>query len=256
MTALSVNVNKIAWLRNARGGARPDVAACAGIVLAAGAAGITVHPRPDGRHIRAADVRALAALVGEHPGAELNIEGNPFAAPRPGYPGFRALARAARPRQCTLVPDDDAQLTSDHGWDLTDDDTSAKLRAAIEHCRADGARVSLFMAPEVDQITRAKAIGADRVELYTGPYAALVQARGVEHPDVAACWRRYRDAARFAAGIGLGVNAGHDLDLGNLRRFVSMGGIAEVSIGQALIADALEFGLAATVERYLAALSA
>ena len=251
MTALSVNVNKIALLRNARGGARPDVAACAAIALTAGAAGITVHPRPDGRHIRAADVAALAGLINGFPGAELNIEGNPLAAPRPGYPGFDALVRTARPRQCTLVPDDDAQLTSDHGWELADDATTARLRAAIARCRASGARVSLFIAPEVDQIARAKEIGADRIELYTGPYAALAQARGIDDAATAACWRRYRDAAEFAAGIGLGVNAGHDLDLDNLGHFASMGGIAEVSIGQALIADALELGLAATVERYL-----
>ena len=254
MTALSVNVNKIAWLRNARGGSRPDVVACARTVLDAGAGGITVHPRPDGRHIRSADVHALRALAAEYPGAEFNIEGNPTAASRDGYPGFDHLIETARPHQCTLVPDDDDQLTSDHGWDLSDETTRTKVAALVARYQAWGVRVSLFMDPAPAQIAHARRVGVDRIELYTGPYADLAASKGLEHADTAASWTAYRDAARYAGQLGLGVNAGHDLDLANLSRFVSMGGIAEVSIGHALIADALEFGLASTVRRYLEAL--
>ena len=254
MTALSVNVNKIAWLRNARGGSRPDVATCARVALEAGAAGITVHPRPDGRHIRADDVYALREVVAEHPGAEFNIEGNPTAAPRDGYPGFDRLIETARPHQCTLVPDDDDQLTSDHGWDLRDETAAASVRGLIGRYQSWGARVSLFMDPAAEQIDRARHAGADRIELYTGPYADLAARRGLDHAETEASWHDYRAAARHAGALGLGVNAGHDLDLANLPRFVSMGGIAEVSIGHALIADALAFGLAATVEHYLEAL--
>ncbi len=251
MTALSVNVNKIALMRNARGGARPDVVACARVVLDAGAAGITVHPRPDGRHIRADDVYALKELVDTYPEAEFNIEGNPTATPRNGYPGFDRLVEAARPDQCTLVPDDDQQLTSDHGWDFSDDATVTEVGERVARYQSWGARVGLFMDPVAEQITAAKHTGADRIELYTGPYADAVAAHGLDHPQSAASWATYRDAAHLANDIGLGVNAGHDLDLVNLGRFVSMGGIAEVSIGHALIADALEFGLVPTVERYL-----
>lgn len=254
MIALSVNVNKIAWLRNARQGARPDVVTCARIALQAGAAGVTVHPRPDSRHIRADDVAALALLVREFPPAELNIEGNPQAAAREGYPGFQELVAMAHPHQCTLVPDTDAQLTSDHGWDLAAADTRESVRAAVDRCHREGARVSLFMDPDIEQIARAKEVGADRVELYTGPYADSVDVNGLDHAATRTCLREYRAAIEFAAGIGLGVNAGHDLNLVNLRRFAAIGGIDEVSIGQALVADALEFGLTETVKRYLAAL--
>jgi len=251
MTALSVNVNKIALLRNARGGDRPDVVAFARTALDAGAAGITVHPRPDGRHIRTADVYAIKDLVDEYPGAEFNIEGNPTAPPREGYPGFDELIASARPDQCTLVPDDESQLTSDHGWDLTADSTVVQVGALAARYQALGARVSLFMDPVADQIAAARRVGADRIELYTGPYAEAVARHGLDHPASTASWGAYRDAARYANEIGLGVNAGHDLDLANLARFVSMGGIAEVSIGHALVADALEFGLVPTVKRYL-----
>ena len=254
MTALSVNVNKIAWLRNARAGSRPDVVAAARTVLGAGAAGITVHPRPDGRHIRTADVHALKALLDGWPGAEFNIEGNPRAAPRDGYPGFDALIATARPQQCTLVPDDDAQLTSDHGWDLSDDAMLEEVRMIVSRYQALGARVSLFMDPVAAQIDQAQRTGADRIELYTGPWAELAATKGLDHPRTVASWQRYRDAARHARALGLGVNAGHDLNLANLARFVAMGGIDEVSIGHALVADALEFGLSDTVRRYLDAL--
>ena len=251
MTVLSVNVNKIAWLRNARGGDRPNVVDCARTILDAGAAGITVHPRPDARHIRADDVYALKEVVNEYPGAEFNIEGNPTAPPRDNYPGFHHLIETVQPDQCTLVPDDDAQLTSDHGWNLSRPKTVAQLQGLTARYQSWGARVSLFMDPVPVQIAAAKRLGADRIELYTGPYADIVTERGIDHPEVNTSWATYRDAARYANECGLGVNAGHDLDLVNLARFVSMGGIAEVSIGHALIADALESGLAPTVKRYL-----
>lgn len=250
MTALSVNVNKVAWLRNARGGARPDVLASARIALEAGANGITVHPRPDERHIRAADVHALRDVVARHPGAEFNIEGNPQALPRGGYPGFDALIDAVRPHQCTLVPDADGQLTSDHGWDLTDCANRTRVAKAVARYQALGARVSLFVDPRPEQIAAAKSVGADRIELYTGPYADAVAEHGLGAVEADACWESYRRAAVQANDAGIGVNAGHDLDLDNLARFLEIDGIAEVSIGHALIADALEMGLAEAVRRY------
>ncbi len=253
MTVLSVNLNKVALVRNARGGDTPSVLDAARTALAAGAAGITVHPRPDQRHIRPDDVLKLAELVRQYPGIELNIEGNPFAGPRDdGYPGFDALVDGARPHQATLVPDTDNQLTSDHGWDLSGD--NSRLQAAIARYQDLGARVSLFMDPVAEQIDGAKACGADRIELYTGPFAEEVWARGIDHPDSLAMLERYRKAARHAVSIGLGVNAGHDLDLTNLPLFRRIHEVAEVSIGHALISDALNMGLETAVRRYLAAL--
>lgn len=255
MIALSVNLNKVAWLRNARGGERPSVAAAARTVIEAGAYGITVHPRPDQRHITPADVGAIAALLAsDFPGTEYNIEGNPHAGARPnGYPGFASLVEQARPHQCTLVPDDDGQLTSDHGWDLTGD--TGALREAIGRYQAGGARVSLFMGTDLEQIDRAAAIGADRIELYTGPFAAAVSAYGAASAAAQSSLEAFAGAARHATGIGLGVNAGHDLDLDNLPMFAGIDGILEVSIGHALIADALDLGLDAAVRAYLAALA-
>ena len=258
MTMLSVNVNKIAWLRNSREGARPSVLDAARTAVAAGAHGITVHPRPDQRHIRPADVEELAALLAaEAPHVEFNIEGNPAAGPRDnGYPGFDRLVEAARPDQATLVPDADAQLTSDHGWDLSDPAAAGFVREVAGRYRGWGVRVSLFMDPVEEQIARAKDCGADRVELYTGPYAELVDRRGPAHPETRAGLDAYARAARAAEELGLGVNAGHDLNLDNLAAFVAVGGIAEVSIGHALIADALEMGLSTAVRRYLDAIAA
>lgn len=257
MTALSVNVNKIAVLRNSRGGDEPDVVRAASVCLDAGAYGITVHPRPDARHIRAADVHALSRLTRER-GVELNIEGNPFAPPRPGYPGFLALCEQVRPAQATLVPDSDGQLTSDHGFDFARD--GERLRPLVEALRALGCRVSLFADAHGDAavedprggIERAAELGADRVELYTGPYAAA-DATG----DAGEMLARFCSSARRAQAVGLGINAGHDLSLSNLGRFVSaVPGVLEVSIGHALIADALYAGLAPTVRAYLKMLDA
>ena len=257
MTALSVNVNKIAWLRNSRAGDRPDVLAAARTAIAAGAHGVTVHPRPDQRHIRPADVEALASLLAdEHPHVEFNIEGNPAAGRRDnGYPGFDRLIETARPDQATLVPDADAQLTSDHGWDLSDPDRARRVAESVARYQARGARVSLFMDPVEARIDEAKACGADRIELYTGPYADLVERHGLDHPQTRASLGVYARAARHAAALGLEVNAGHDLNLDNLAAFVAVGGIAEVSIGHALIADALDCGLSTAVRKYLDALA-
>lgn len=242
MTLLSVNVNKVAVLRNSRGGGVPDVVEAARTCLHAGAHGITVHPRPDARHIRHDDVLALAALTREV-GVEFNLEGNPFAPPRAGYPGFLALCAQARPAQATLVPDGDAQLTSDHGFDFARD--AQRLQPLIAELKALGCRVSLF-ADAGSDVERAAAIGADRIELYTGPYAEAFSAGA---PDAAhAC----ADTARRAQAAGLGVNAGHDLDRANLGPFLAaVPQVLEVSIGHALMAEALlGGGLADSVRTY------
>lgn len=248
MTALSVNVNKIAVLRNSRGGDEPDVIRAARACLHAGAHGITVHPRPDQRHIRHADVLALAGLTREH-GVELNVEGNPFAPPRTGYPGFLALCQQVRPAQATLVPDGDGQLTSDHGFDFNQDaERLSPLVAALKAC---GCRVSLFVDAGGIGLERAREIGADRIEIYTGPYAEA-HASGDASNALDACVR----TARQAQALGLGVNAGHDLSQANLLDFVeTVPEVLEVSIGHALISEALYAGLERTIHRYLGLLS-
>lgn len=243
MTALSVNLNKIAVLRNSRGGSEPDVLLAARTCLDAGAQGITVHPRPDARHIRADDVLALAGLTQRY-GVEFNLEGNPFAPPRSGYPGFAALCEQARPAQATLVPDGDGQLTSDHGFDFARD--GDRLRPLVAALKALGCRVSLFVDAGADVATAA-ATGADRIELYTGPYAQA-HADGRAGDALGAC----ADTARRAQAAGLGVNAGHDLNLSNLGEFLrGVPQVLEVSIGHALIADALYAGLRDTVVDYM-----
>jgi pyridoxine 5-phosphate synthase len=254
---LSINVNKVALLRNSREGSTPSVVGAAETVVAAGAQGITVHPRPDQRHIRPDDVAALAQWLKDRPAdaetIEFNIEGNPFAGPRDnGYPGFDALIETARPNQATLVPDTDNQLTSDHGFDLRED--SRELAAVIARYQRTGARVSLFMDPDTDQISRVRDLGAERIELYTGPFADAANRLGLEHAETQSLFDRYQTAARHAAAIGLGVNAGHDLDLHNLPLFARIREVVEVSIGHALIKDALMMGLPAAVNAYLAAL--
>ena len=239
-TQLSVNLNKVALVRNTRHLGIPSVTRAARLCLQAGAHGITVHPRPDGRHIRADDVHALAAVLKDWPEREYNIEGNPTQ-------NLMDFIRAARPAQATFVPDSEDQFTSDHGWDLADAGVSARLRPLIDECHQLGVRVSLFMDPLTEQMAAARAVGADRVELYTEPYAA---AWGT--PDQAHQLQRYAAAAQAALDAGLGVNAGHDLNLHNLGAFVArVPGLLEVSIGHAFIADALERGYAATTEAYL-----
>lgn len=252
MVALSVNINKIALLRNSREGNYPDLLAWARRCIQRGADGITVHPRPDQRHVRASDIPALHWLLRETPAIEFNMEGNPFAPPQGSYPGFLALVAQGQPQQCTLVPDSDQQLTSDHGFDLRRD--GERLRPVIRELQAMGCRVSLFMDPDCEQISLARAIGADRIELYTGPYA---QACAHGDPEaIAAQLALHRTAGAHAHAIGLGVNAGHDLNLDNLPALVqAVPALAEVSIGHALTVDALLHGLDATIPLYRQALA-
>jgi len=239
MTALSVNLNKVALVRNTRSIGIPSVTHAAVLALEAGADGITVHPRPDGRHVRANDVADLADLLRRWPAAEFNIEGNPFH-------GLMEYVAQVRPHQCTFVPDETGAFTSDHGWNLPAD--AERLAPLIEEAKSLGARVSLFMDPLPDAIRLAAQLGADRVELYTEPYAqSFGTAREAE------VVRQYAVAAEAALAVGLGVNAGHDLNRANLAPFLAVvPGVDEVSIGHALIADAIEFGLATTVRMYLA----
>jgi pyridoxine 5-phosphate synthase len=239
---LSVNLNKVALLRNQRDVGYPSVLEAARMVAAAGAHGVTVHPRPDERHIRRSDVLEVAALIATElgPAVEYNIEGYPS-------PDFIALIGAVRPTQVTLVPDAPEQKTSDHGWDLRD---SGRLRELIAALKPSGARVSLFMDPDPAAMATVATVGADRIELYTGPYAAAFAAG-----EAAILLRRYAQAAEAAAEAGLGVNAGHDLNLDNLPAFcLALPQLAEVSIGHAITADALRIGFPAAVEAYLRAI--
>lgn len=243
MTVLSINLNKIAVLRNSRGGEEPNLLRAAKTCIAAGCGGITVHPRPDLRHVRPDDVLALAELVRGH--VEYNIEGNPFAPARGAYPGLLALTRETRPSQVTLVPDSDGQLTSDHGFDLARDAT-ALLPLVAELCEL-GCRVSLFVDAGTSEFQAIAAMGVARIEIYTGPYAEAFAA-GNADAALAACVT----TARCAQQAGLAVNAGHDLNQVNLHAFKqAIPALAEVSIGHALIGEALYDGLAATVRSYL-----
>jgi pyridoxine 5-phosphate synthase len=237
MVRLSVNVNKIALLRNSRGGAIPDVVQAARTCVAAGCHGITVHPRPDARHITTDDVLHLAAMLT----VEFNIEGFP-------NPAFLNLVDRVKPTQATLVPDPPNVLTSDAGWKLECD--ADWLRDVLARLREAEIRSSLFLEPDPKQIERARELGADRIELFTGPYAnAFGTAAGAQ------ILRAHRDAARLARRIGLGVNAGHDLDLKNIPTYVkTVKGLQETSIGHAIVNDALYLGLTRTVKAYLKAL--
>jgi pyridoxine 5-phosphate synthase len=240
MTKLSVNVNKVATLRNTRQLEIPSIVHAATICLEAGAHGITVHPRPDQRHIRPDDVRNLSQLLKKYPHAEFNIEGNPFH-------GYMHFIEQYRPAQCTLVPDEPSAFTSNQGWNLTRENMD-RLKPIVKQMKDWGSRVSLFMDAASDPAPAAQ-LGADRIELYTEPYAVDFNRRG----DVAV--EPFTKAAKAAAAVGLGVNAGHDLNLSNLHALIAgIPNLAEVSIGHALIADALEFGLADTVRQYLIAI--
>ena len=241
MTRLSVNLNKVALLRNTRDVGVPDILRAARIAVDAGASGVTVHPRPDERHTRPSDVFNLSSFTQEA-GVEFNIEGNPTKS-------FLALVHEVVPAQCTLVPDTPDQRTSDHGWDLGSD--GDRLRPIISDLRSRGIRVSLFMDPDPVVITNAAKVGADRIEIYTEPYAKAFGTQD-QAESLDACAKCAEEAER----MGLGVNAGHDLNLQNLPALIqSVPGIVEVSIGHALIADALELGLRETVGAYLSALS-
>ncbi|WP_428386945.1 pyridoxine 5'-phosphate synthase [Mucisphaera sp.] len=246
-TSLSVNLNRVALLRNQRDRNVPDLAEFARIALDAGAHGVTVHPRPDQRHTRPVDVHLLKAVCSEdaYQGKELNVEGNPFEG------DFLQLVLQARPHQATLVPDEPGQKTSDHGWDLRKQ--GEKLIPIVKQLKEEGIRVSLFLDPVAAQIEAAPAVGADRIELYTEPYADGFLKGGSEKERMLAS---YAAAAHIADALGLGVNAGHDLDLNNLPDLAKhVRPLAEVSIGHALTADALKHGMTQTVKHYLAALN-
>ena len=242
-TALSVNVNKVALLRNARHLGIPDVVRAARLCLEAGASGITVHPRPDERHIRSADVFEIAAMMKDWPDREFNVEGNPFQ----NLMGFvhDLSARGLPVHQCTFVPDSEDQFTSDHGWTFPQD--ADRLKPLFEQAHSRGVRVSLFMDPIPEAMAAAKAVGADRIEFYTETYASAWST-----PQKLEALSRFTQSAQAAAAIHLGVNAGHDLNRDNLTEFLkAVPGVLEVSIGHALVADALELGYAATVQDYL-----
>ena len=242
-THLSVNLNKVALVRNTRHLGIPSVTRAATLCLQAGAHGITVHPRPDQRHIRDSDVHDLAALLKDWPDREYNIEGNPFH-------NLMPLVRLVRPQQVTFVPDSQGQFTSDHGWQFPQD--AQRLKAMVAEAKSLGARVSLFMDADPAAMAAARAVGADRVELYTEPYA---QAHG--QASQKQMLAQFKAAALAAQAVGLDVNAGHDLNLLNLRDFVqTVPAVKEVSIGHALIGDALEMGYSATIQAYLKCLQA
>jgi pyridoxine 5-phosphate synthase len=241
---LSVNVNKVATLRNSRGGQIPSVIDAVDVVLQAGAAGITVHPRADARHITSTDVRDIARVLAPRRGQiEFNIEGDP-------RPDLVALVLEVRPDQCTLVPVAPGEVTSQAGWPA--ETPIDRLSATVRQMQEAGVRVSLFVDPDEDAVRWAKRIGADRIELYTEPFARALAAG----PDAAAqSFALYSAAARVATESGLGINAGHDLDLENLVLFRTLPQLAEVSIGHALISHALFVGLDRAVRDYVAAVA-
>ena len=236
MTALSVNINKLALLRNSRGRDYPHLLNFAGRFIDLGVNGITIHPRPDERHIRPQDAYDLAGFLRTRKNVEYNIEGYPSQ-------GFLQLIQDTRPHQCTLVPDADSQLTSDHGWDFTTHGDF--LVDIIRRIQSWGVRVAVFLDPDVRQVGLAASAGADRIELYTASYAEEF-AKGNSNLDL------YSSAASRAQELQMGVNAGHDLDLLNLRNFLTIPGILEVSIGHALIVECIEQGMEQVIRKYLA----
>ncbi len=239
MTKLSVNLNKVALLRNTRNINIPSITKMAKICIEAGANGITVHPRLDRRHIRPSDVYDLVEVVSP---VEFNIEGNPLES------SFMEIVRRVKPTQCTLVPDTPDTFTSDSGWDLTQN--QEHLIPIIQELQSLGCRVSLFMDADIKQICLVPGTGAERIELYTEPYATAFR----ENQNLEATWQQFAQAAKKAQELGLGVNAGHDLSLANLAKFCTIPNILEVSIGHALTAEALEMGFAHTVQQYIAIL--
>ncbi len=244
MIHLSVNVNKVATLRNSRGGSQPSVLRAVDVCLHAGVAGVTVHPRADQRHVTPADIRDIARrLKARGPGVELNIEGDP-------RPDLLELVREVRPDQCTLVPVAPGEVTSQAGWDAGAE--TNVLADAVSDLKGRGIRVSVFVDATLDAVRMAAAIGADRVELYTEPFARAFE-RGKD--EAYRSFSTYVAAAEAAHALGLGVNAGHDLDLDNLTIFRDLPYLAEVSIGHALISRALFAGLDTVVRQYLAALA-
>jgi pyridoxine 5-phosphate synthase len=237
MTKLSVNLNKIALIRNSRGNDFPNVIEFAKKFIELGVNGITVHPRPDERHIKWQDARDLATLLKDYPHVELNIE---------GYPSrdYMTLIEDIRPDQCTIVPDSINQLTSDHGWDIKKE--KVFIREIIISIKNAGSRASIFVDADIDQIKLAPETGTDRIELYTESYAASFGTPASDH-----IFKRYKASAETAQEMGIGVNAGHDLNLNNLSRFLEIDGIIEVSIGHALTVECIEIGMKEVINRYL-----
>ena len=247
--SLSINLNKIALIRNSRAGNYPDLLAHADVCIKNGVDGITVHPRPDLRHITPKDVCDLSNLISNtkkvtNKSIEFNVEGNPFASKKNNYPGFIEIVNSVMPHQCTLVPDSSSQLTSDHGFDLKVN--SDKLYPVIQNLKSNGIRVCLFMDPEEEQVRLARELEVDRVELFTGPYAAA-WGKG----DISNIFEKYRVSASIANKLGMGVNAGHDLNLLNLTKFCTIPDLKEFSIGHALIVDAISMGLDKAIGSYI-----
>lgn len=237
MTQLSVNLNKIALLRNSRGRDFPNVVEFARKFIALGANGITIHPREDERHITRQDTIDLGNLLRDNKDVEFNVE---------GYPSkqFLALIEQVRPTQCTLVPDAPDQLTSDHGWDLTKD--AEFVKSTCEYINSLGVRSAIFLDPDTDQVELASKVSTNRIELYTESFAS---AHGTNKQDK--IWQRYLQAAKKAQELGLEVNAGHDLDLQNLGDFLRIDGILEVSIGHVLTIECIEQGMPSVMKQYL-----
>lgn len=235
-TKFSINLNKFALIRNSRDNDYPNLVAIAKRAIAAGVDGITVHPRPDERHTRYQDVFDLAQVCKEHPGVEFNVEGNPV-------PKFLEVVEVARPDQCTLVPDEPGQKTSDHGYNMILN--GEKLSTVVKHLGNSGIRVSCFIDADIMQIESAPLSRTDRIELYTEPYA---NAWGTAEQENV--FMRFKMAARHAQGLGLGVNAGHDLNLANLGHFLTIPNILEVSIGHAVVVESFDYGFEETLRRY------
>ena len=241
MTKLSVNINKIALIRNSRKGNNPSLEFFSKKIIESGANGITVHPRPDLRHIRPDDLSDIS-LITKELDVEFNIEGNPYEERLGDYPGFLNLIESVKPSQCTLVPDDSNQLTSDHGWNIHSEHN--KLKDVLTYLKQNNIRSSVFIDPDISQLDAAKDIGVDRIEIYTGPFAEAF-AKNDENTLAA-----YREAIEYANEINLEVNAGHDLNLENLATLLSYGNIKEVSIGHALISESLIHGIGNTIQKY------
>ena len=242
MTKLSVNINKIALIRNSRKGNNPSLEFFSRKIIEAGAHGITVHPRPDQRHIRGDDLSDLFEIT-EELDVEFNIEGNPYEERLGDYPGFLNLIDAVKPTQCTLVPDDSNQLTSDHGWNIHSEHN--RLVDVLQFLKGNNIRSSIFIDPDKSQLDAAKDIGVDRVEIYTGPFAEAYKKNDENMLNT------YKEAIEYGNEIDLELNAGHDLNLENLATLLSYGDMKEISIGHALISESLTYGIQNTVQNYI-----
>ena len=238
MTVLSVNVNKIALLRNSRGRDFPCVVGFSEQLISLGVKGITVHPRPDERHITRRDVYALSEMLKDKPQVEFNIEGYPSG-------DFMKMVLEVCPDQCTLVPDSPEQLTSDHGWDIPQ--SQSVLQPVLSELRNCGIRSSLFLDPDPEMVDHVQGVGADRIELYTEDFASHYAG-----PEQEPVFERYRKTAQRASQLSIGINAGHDLDLQNLAKFLQIPDILEVSIGHALVVESLQLGVTEVIAKYLA----